>query len=29
MTYAPDVPERVRDLAAQLVEPTPMRRGSF
>jgi hypothetical protein len=29
MTEAVDVPERVRALAAQLAEPTPMRRGSF
>jgi hypothetical protein len=29
MTEALDVPEPVRDLAAQLAEPTPMRRGSF
>ena len=29
MTEAPDVPERVRELAAQLAAPTPMRRGSF
>jgi hypothetical protein len=29
MTEALDVPERVRELAAQLAAPTPMRRGSF
>ena len=29
MAKAPDVPERVRELAAQLAAPTPMRRGSF
>jgi hypothetical protein len=29
MPEALDVPERVRDLAAQLAAPTPMRRGSF
>jgi hypothetical protein len=29
MTDALDVPERVRELAAQLAAPTPMRRGSF
>jgi len=29
MPEALDVPERVRELAAQLAAPTPMRRGSF
>lgn len=29
MAKAPDVPERVRELAAQLAVPTPMRRGAF
>lgn len=29
MTDAPEVPARVRVLAAQLAEPTPMRRGSL
>ena len=29
MVKAPDVPDRVRELAARLATPLPMRRGSF